>query len=70
VTPRLDSGGTTPTKIPPGTLNAPACSKRPPGEDHETKVARGHSGQGSGVEALAECGRRAPSARWPYGSGR
>ncbi len=39
----------TPTKFPPADLNVQACSKsprRPGGEDHESKVARGHSEQG------------------------
>ena len=43
----------TPAKLPPAVLDAEACSKTPPGEDHESKVARRHSEQGWGVEA--EC---------------
>ena len=56
VTPQLASGGTTPTKFPPAVVNVRAGSKSPPGEVQETKVARGHSRQGRGVEA--ECGNR------------
>jgi hypothetical protein len=33
----LDSGGTTPTKIPPEILNARACSKRPPAKIKKQK---------------------------------
>ena len=56
VTPKLDSGSTTPTK--PRLVPAPnvrACSKSSPEEaqEQEAKVARGHPEQGSCGEA--EC---------------